>query len=370
MRAAIPNALSRHRSFVIATSIVRSAPAPERRKERTTMIPTRTIGRNGPTAGAIGLGCMSFAPGVYGGFDGFDPHVTINTALDLGVTMLDTADVYGPHISEEVVGKAIAGRRDEVTLATKFGIIHVGRVPAGQRGVDGRPEYVRASIEGSLQRLNVDHVDLYYLHRPDPHVPIEETVGAMAELVTAGEVRHLGLSEGSASTIRRAAAVHPIAALQTEYSIFSRDIEGEILDACRDNGIGLVPYSPLGRGMLAGSVTATAELAANDSRRRQPRFAEYAIETNMALVDEVAAVAAAHGVTSGQVALAWILAQGDDIVPIPGTKRPEYVAENAGAASVALTADDLERLNRLSARAVGSRSVFPEWINRDTRPLG
>jgi len=310
---------------------------------------------------------MSFSP-TYGGFDGYDPTETINRALDLGVTMLDTADVYGPHVSERAVGAAIAARRDEAVVATKFGILRVGAVPAGERQVDGRPEYVRSSIDGSLARLGLDHVDLYYLHRPDPDVPIEETVGAMAQLVAAGKVRHLGLSEASADTIRRAVAVHPVAALQTEYSLFSRDIEGEILDTCRELGVGIVPYSPLGRGMLTGTIAAPGDLAANDFRRRQPRFADDAFAANRALVDEVTTVAAAHGATPGQVALAWVLAQGEDMIPIPGTKRVPYLEENAGAAAVSLTPDDLARLDGLSARTTGPRAADPGWINRTTRP--
>jgi aryl-alcohol dehydrogenase-like predicted oxidoreductase len=320
------------------------------------------------SAGAIGLGCMSFSP-IYGGFEGYDPTETINRALDLGVTMLDTADVYGPRTSEEVVGRAIAGRRDEVTLATKFGILRAGRVEPGVRQVDGRPEYVRTSIEGSLQRLAVDHVDLYYLHRPDPDVPIEETVGAMGELVQAGKVRHLGLSEASAATIGRAVAVHPIAALQTEYSLFSRDIEGEILDTCRRLGVGIVPYSPLGRGMLTGTIASPDDFGTSDFRRHHPRFADGALDANRGLVDEVRAIAGSHGATPGQVALAWVLAQGDDMVPIPGTKRVAYLEENAGAAAVELTPDDLARLDKLSARTTGPRAADPGWINRDTRPL-
>ncbi|CAN5733153.1 aldo/keto reductase [soil metagenome] len=331
------------------------------------MIPTRTLGRSDLTAGVIGLGCMSFSP-IYGGFDGYDPTETINRALDLGVTMLDTADVYGPHTSEEVVGRAVASRRDEVTLATKFGILRAGPVEPGVRQVDGRPAYVRSSIEGSLQRLGVDHVDLYYLHRPDPDVPIEETVGAMAELVSAGQVRHLGLSEASADTVRRAVAVHPVAALQTEYSLFSRDLEGEILDTCRELGVGIVAYSPLGRGMLTGTIASTADLAANDFRRRQPRFADDALDANRSLVDEVASIAAAHDATPGQVALAWVLAQGDDMTPIPGTKRIPYLEENAAAAELSLTDDDLERLDGLSVRATGDRTADRSWINRTTRP--
>jgi aryl-alcohol dehydrogenase-like predicted oxidoreductase len=331
-------------------------------------IPQRTLGTSGLTAGAIGLGCMSFSP-TYGGFDGYDPTETINRALDLGGTMLDTADVYGPRTSEEVVGLAIRGRRDDVIVATKFGIRRAGAVEPGQRQVDGRPEYVHKSIEGSLTRLGVDHVDLYYLHRPDPDVPIEETVGAMAELVAAGKVRHLGLSEASADTVRRAVAVHPIAALQSEYSLFSRDIEGDIIDTCRELGVGLVPYSPLGRGMLTGTLTSTDDLAANDFRRRHPRFTEGAFDANRALVDEVRTVAEAHGVTPGQVALAWVLAQGDDLIPIPGTKRIPYLEENAGAAAVELTDDDRKRLDELSARCTGARSAVANWTNRSTRPV-
>jgi aryl-alcohol dehydrogenase-like predicted oxidoreductase len=333
----------------------------------TTAIPTRSLGTSALTAGAIGLGCMSFSP-TYGGFDGYDPTATINRALDLGVTLLDTADVYGPHVSEQVVGAAIARRRDEVVLATKFGIVRVG-APAGERAVDGRPAYVRSSIDGSLQRLGVDHVDLYYLHRPDPDVPIEETVGAMAELVAAGKVRHLGLSEAAADTIRRAVAVHPIAALQTEYSLFSRDIEGDILDTCRRLGVGIVPYSPLGRGLLTGTISATDDLAASDFRRRQPRFADGAFDANRALVDEVAAIAASHEATPGQIALAWVLAQGADMIPIPGTKRIPYLEENTAAAAIALTADDLTALDGLSGRSTGARAHDPNWINRTTVAL-
>jgi aryl-alcohol dehydrogenase-like predicted oxidoreductase len=329
-------------------------------------IPSRTLGSSGLSAGAVGLGCMSFSP-TYGGFEGYDPTTTIQRALDLGVTLLDTADVYGPRTSEEVVGAAIAGRRDEVVLATKFGILRAGPVEPGVRQVDGRPAYVRSSIEGSLSRLGLDHVDLYYLHRPDPDVPIEETVGAMAELVTAGKVRHLGLSEASSDTIRRAVAVHPIAALQTEYSLFSRDIEGDILDTCRELGVGIVPYSPLGRGLLTGTIASTDQLSAGDFRRRQPRFAEGAFDANRALVDEVAAIAGAHGATPGQVALAWVLAQGNDMIPIPGTKRVPYLEENAAATEVTLTADDLATLDRLSARITGPRAADPGWINRTTR---
>lgn len=304
---------------------------------------------------------MSFAPKIYGGFDGFDPNVTINRALDLGMTMLDTADVYGMGLSEEIIGKAIAGRRDEVIVATKFGLIT--KASGRSRAVDGRPEYARTSIEGSLTRLAVDHVDLFYLHRPDPQVPIEESVGAMAELVAAGKVRYLGLSEASAATLRRAAAVHPISALQTEYSLFSRDIEDEILPTCRELGIGLVPYSPFNHGMLTGTITDRRALPADDFRRHLARFSDVAFEANKSLVSEIAVIATKHGLTASQVSLAWILTRGDDIVPIPGTKRPEYVAQNASAAYVRLPSEDFVRLDELSARTIGTRS---DSMNLDT----
>jgi aryl-alcohol dehydrogenase-like predicted oxidoreductase len=325
-------------------------------------LPSRALGRSGLDAGAIGLGCMSFSP-VYGGFDPDLASATIERALDLGVTMLDTADIYGPHISEEVVGKAIASRRDEVVLATKFGIVMTGGGPP--RGTNGRPEYVRSSCDGSLARLGVDHIDLYYQHRADPDVPIEETVGAMAELVAAGKVRHLGLSEASADTIRRAAAVHPIAALQSEWSLWSRDIEGEILDTCREHGIGVVAYSPLGRGFLTGTIASTADFGEVDFRRVLPRFGDEALAANQPLVDEVRRIAAAHDATPGQVALAWVLSRGDDVVPIPGTKRIAYLEENVGAAAVELTADDLTVLEGLSSPN-GDRYEDMDWVNRST----
>jgi len=330
-------------------------------------LPTRTLGRSGLEAGAIGLGCMSFSP-IYGGFDGTDPDEVIGRALELGVTMLDTADVYGPHTSERVVGKALAGRRDEVVLATKFGIVVDPANPTA-RGVNGHPDYVRSSIEGSLERLGVDHIDLYYLHRPAADVPIEETVGAMAELVEAGKVRHLGLSEASEDTIRRATATHAIAALQTEWSLWSRDLEGPILDTCRELGIGIVPYSPLGRGFLTGAITSTADLPERDFRRGTPRFSEDAIDANQDLVELVRSVADHHGATPGQVALAWLLAQGDDIIPIPGTKRVAYLEDNAGGAAVELTDEDLTSLDVAAGGVTGDRYQDPRWIARSTPAL-
>jgi len=325
-------------------------------------IPTRQLGTGGVTAGAVGLGCMSFS-GAYGGFDGVDPTEVIRRALDLGVTMLDTADAYGPGTSEQVIGEAIKGRRDEVVVATKFGIVGPPR-PGHPGDVDGTPEYVRTAIDGSLQRLGVDHVDLYYQHRADPNVPIEETVGAMAELVAAGKVRHLGLSEAAAGTIRRAAAVHPIAALQSEWSLWSRDIEDEVVPTCRELGIGLVAFSPLGRGFLTGRITSYDELPERDMRRVHPRFQGDAFDANLASVDTVREIADAHGVVPGQVALAWVLAQGPDAIPIPGTKRVAYLEENAAAAAVELSADDLARLDAVTA--VGHRAVDPGWIYRET----
>jgi aryl-alcohol dehydrogenase-like predicted oxidoreductase len=329
-------------------------------------LPTRTLGTDGPTVGAIGLGCMSFSP-AYGGFDGVDPTEVIRRALDLGATMLDTADAYGPHTSELVIGEAIAGRRDDVVIATKFGIVS-GPAP-GQPGgvVDGTPRHVKSSVEGSLSRLGVDHIDLYYQHRADPNVPIEETVGAMAELVGEGKVRHLGLSEASADTIRRAAAVHPIAALQSEWSLWSRDIEDEIVPTCRELGIGIVPFSPLGRGMLTGRIGSMDDLGEQDARRSHLRFRDGALEANLDAVDVVREVATAHGVTPGQVALAWLLAQGPDVVPIPGTKRLAYLEENLGAVDVELSSDDLARLGAITA--VGERWMERSWVYRNTPPL-
>jgi len=310
---------------------------------------TRTLGTASPlTVSTLGLGCMGMSE-FYGTTDEATATSTIHRALDLGVTFLDTADMYGPFTNERLVGSAVAGRRDEVQLATKFGN---ERLPDGTRvGINGRPEYVRAACDASLQRLGVDHVDLYYQHRVDPDVPIEETVGAMAELVAAGKVRHLGLSEASAETIRRAHAVHPITALQTEYSLFTRDLEDTILPTIRELGIGLVPYSPLGRGILTGTVT-DATLEAGDSRRTGyfPRFQGEALERNLALVDAVRRLAEAKGITSGQLALAWVLAQGEDVVPIPGTRRTPYLEENVGAAAVRLDADDLAALDRAVPR--------------------
>ncbi|MGW6375568.1 aldo/keto reductase [Rhodococcus sp. NPDC055112] len=313
----------------------------------TDAIRTRTLGTASPlTVSVLGLGCMGMSE-FYGTGDEAAGISTIHRALDLGVTLLDTADMYGPFTNEELVGKAVAGRRGSVQIATKFGN---ERLPDGTRvGINGRPEYVRAACDASLRRLGVDHIDLYYQHRVDKSVPIEDTVGAMADLVVAGKVRHLGLSEAGPDTIRRAHAVHPLTALQTEYSLFTRDLEDTILPTIRELGIGLVPYSPLGRGMLTGAITAVSGADdAGDLRRSTyfPRFRGEALTANLELVTRVRACAEAKGVTPGQLALAWVLAQGEDVVPIPGTKRVRYVEENVAAASVTLTEDDLLAIER------------------------
>jgi aryl-alcohol dehydrogenase-like predicted oxidoreductase len=321
-------------------------------------LPTRALGPL--SVSALGLGCMgmSFA---YGAADRGEAIATLHRALDLDVTLLDTADMYGGGENEELLATVLADRRDEVTLATKFGIL-TGE-DGYPRGVDGSPAYARRACDASLHRLGVDHIDLYYLHRPDPEVPIEDTVGAMAELVAAGKVRHLGLSESSAETIRRAAAVHPIAAVQSEWSVFSRDIERAVLPTCRELGIGLVPYSPLGRGLLTGALP--TEFADDDFRRTLPRFQRENLERNLETVGAVREIAATHGATPGQVALAWLLARGEDVVPIPGTKRVRYLEENAGALDVTLTAADLARLDAL--RPAGDRYADMTWVERDTR---
>jgi len=311
---------------------------------------TRTLGTASPlTVSTMGLGCMGMSE-FYGTGDEQQGIDTIRRALDLGVTFLDTADMYGPFTNERLVGRAVAGRRDDVQLATKFGN---ERAEDGTRlGINGRPEYVFSACDASLQRLGVDHIDLYYQHRVDKTVPIEETVGAMHELVRAGKVRHIGLSEASVQTIRRAHAVHPVTALQTEYSLFTRDLEDEILPTLRELGIGLVPYSPLGRGILTGAITSPDALEDSDSRRSAyfPRFSGDALEANLALVAKIRELAEVKQATPGQLALAWVLAQGDDVVPIPGTKRVAYLEENVGAAAVQVSEDDLAALEQAVPR--------------------
>ncbi len=318
---------------------------------------TRTLGRNGPTVSALGLGCMGMSAFYGGRGDDAAAIAVIHRALERGVTLLDTADMYGPHTNEVLVGRAIADRRGQVFLATKFGIRLDPSDPQA-RGVDGRPEYVQAACEASLKRLGVEHIDLYYQHRVDPAVPIEDTVGAMARLVEQGKVRWLGLSEAAPETIRRAHAVHPITALQTEYSLWSREPEENgVLATVRELGIGFVPYSPLGRGFLTGAIRTPEDFDADDYRRHSPRFQRDNFARNLALVEQVRALAAARGVSAGQLALAWVLAQGEDLVPIPGTKRLAYLEENLGALDVALDADDLARIDAVFpvAAAVGAR---------------
>lgn len=313
----------------------------------------RKLGRNGPEVSAVGLGCMGMSA-FYGGADEAQSIAVIHRALDLGVTLFDTAEMYGPHTNEVLVGKALKDRHDEAFIATKFGI---NRQPDGSAITDGSPANVRRAVEGSLSRLGVDHIDLYYQHRIDPNTPIEETVGAMAELVKEGKVRFLGLSEAAPATLRRAHAEHPITALQTEYSLWSRDPEDELLGVVRELGIGFVPYSPLGRGFLSGEIKSIDDLAPDDFRRTNPRFAGDNFQKNLDLVDAVGAIAADKGVTAAQLALAWVLAQGEDMVPIPGTRRITTLEQNAAAADIVLTPDDLARIEAVFPRgaAAGER---------------
>jgi aryl-alcohol dehydrogenase-like predicted oxidoreductase len=317
----------------------------------------RKLGSQGLTVSELGLGCMGMSE-FYGQGDEEESTATIHRALELGVNFLDTADMYGPFTNEKLVGRAIADRRDEVVLATKFGNV---RGPNGERlGVRGDPQYVREACDASLQRLNVDHIDLYYQHRVDPDTPIEETVGAMKELVEQGKVRYLGLSEAAAATIRRAHEVHPISALQTEYSLWTRDPEDEILPTIRELGIGFVAYSPLGRGFLSGQIQSPDDLAEDDFRRANPRFQGENFQRNLDLVERVKEIAAEKGVAPGQLAIAWLLHQGDDIVPIPGTKRRKYLEENVGATEVSLTQEDLERIDEAAPAGAAAGDRYPD----------
>ena len=308
---------------------------------------TRPLGKNGPQVSAIGLGCMGMTDFYTTGSDTREAVATLHRALELGVNCLDTADMYGPHTNETLIGQALRGKRDQVFLASKFGIVRDPANPKG-RAVNGRPEYVRQSIDGSLKRLGVDTLDLYYQHRMDPEVPIEETVGAMADLVKAGKVRYLGLSEASVATLERAHHVHPISALQSEYSLWSRDQEDNgCLAACQRLGIAFVPYSPLGRGFLTGALKSPEDFAADDYRRSNPRFQADNFAKNLQLVDQVKQLAADKGVTAGQLALAWVLAQGDHLIPIPGTKQRHYLEENIAALDISLSANELDALHTI-----------------------
>lgn len=325
----------------------------------------RTLGSHGLTVSALGLGCMGMSD-AYGPGDEAESIRTIHRALDLGVTLLDTADAYGMGENERLVGKAIRGRRDKVVLATKFGIVRDAEHP-GERQINGRPEYVLSACNASLQRLGIETIDLYYQHRVDTNVPIEETVGAMAQLVAAGKVRFIALSEASAANVRRAASVHPIAALQNEWSLWSRDLESNgQLAAARELGIGIVPYSPLGRGFLTGALKSPSDFGPDDFRAHSPRFQGENFERNLRLAREVERVAASLGCTPSQLALAWLLAQGDDVVPIPGTKRVKYLEENLGALEVELDASDREQLEAVFPPDAASGARYPDmsFVNR------
>jgi aryl-alcohol dehydrogenase-like predicted oxidoreductase len=324
----------------------------------------RALGTQGLEVAAIGLGCMGMSE-FYGRADESEAIATIQRALDLGVTLFDTSDMYGPYTNEELLGRALRGRREQAVVATKFGVVRDPNDPT-KRGIEGSPEYVRRSIEGSLGRLGLEYVDLYYQHRVDPDTPIEETVGAMAELVRQGQVRYIGLSEAAPDTVRRAHAVHPISALQTEYSLWTRDPEDEVLPAVRELEIGFVAYSPLGRGFLSGRLQSPDDLEAGDFRRMNPRFQGENFQRNLGLVERVREIAEEKAVTPAQLALAWVLAQGEDIVPIPGTKRRERLEENVSALDVELSNDDLERIEAAFPKGATAGARYPDMssVNR------
>ncbi|PPU94385.1 aldo/keto reductase [Xanthomonas albilineans] len=320
---------------------------------------TRALGRNGPRVSALGLGCMGMSAFYGGRSDDNAAIAVIHAALERGVSLIDTADMYGPHTNEVLVGKALTGRREQAVVATKFGIKLDPANPA-TRSIEGRPQYVQSACEASLRRLGVDHIDLYYQHRVDPNVPIEDTVGAMARLVEQGKVRFLGLSEAAAATIRRAHAVHPITAVQSEYSLWSRDPEHDgVFDTVRELGIGFVPYSPLGRGFLTGAIRTPEDFEADDYRRHSPRFQGENFARNLQLVEQVRSLAIAKGVSPGQLALAWVLAQGEDLVPIPGTKRLAYLEENLGALQVTLDAEELAQIETIFPADAAAGTRYP-----------
>ena len=323
----------------------------------------RTLGIAGPQVAQLGLGCMGMSE-FYGEFDDTESISTIRRALDLGVTFLDTSDAYGPFTNEELVGRAVRGRRDDVVISTKFGLLRSD--DPNYRGVSGKPDYVHSACDASLRRLGVDHIDVYFQHRVDPDTPVEETWGAMSELVDAGKVRYLGVSEASPATLRRAHAVHPVTALQTEYSLFARDPEDDLLPTCRELGIGFVAYSPLGRGFLTGQIRTPEDFAPDDYRRSSPRFMGANFERNLELVERVFQIAAEKDVTPSQLALAWLLGQGDDIVPIPGTKRVRYLEENLAAAAIELSVEDAARIEEAAPRgaAAGERYADMSIIGR------